>query len=292
MDMIKKIAITTDTNSGMIPHETDDKGIFVLPMPFVIDGEEHLEYVDLSAETFYEKLVSDANISTSQPSVAELTEFWTEILKEYDEIVHIPTSSDLSASCSTATALAKDFDGKVLVVDNHRISIVLKSSVYDAATLREQGKSAAEIKETLEAMSGEYSVYFSLESMKYLKKGGRISPAAAAIGGILKLRPVLLLNGGALGKFALPRTLAKAKDVMIKAILDDLAEKFKEPLANGEMKLCIAHANNPTDAELLRAEVEKRIPNVEILWSDPISLSIACHTGPGTLSVSCMRVIK
>ena len=292
MDTIKKIAITTDTNSGMIPHETDGQGIFVLPMPFIIDGEEPLEYVDLSAQTFYEKLISDANISTSQPSVAEVTEFWTEILKEYDEIVHIPTSSELSASCATATALAKDFNGKVFVVDNHRISIALKTSVYDAATLREQGKSAQEIKESLEQSSSDYSVYFSLESMKYLKKGGRISPAAAAIGGILKLRPVLLLNGGALGKFALPRTLAKAKETMISAVINDLSGKFKEYADKGEMKLCIAHANNPNDAALLKSEVEKRIPGVEVIYSDPISLSIACHTGPGTLSLACMRTIK
>ena len=292
MDTLKKIAITTDTNSGMIPYAMDADGVFVLPMPFIIDGEVHLEYVDLSAETFYEKLCSDANISTSQPSVTEVTEFWTKILQEYDEIVHIPTSAELSASLATATALAKDFAGKVFVVDNHRISVSLKTSVYDAITLRSQGKSAQEIKDVLEQTCYDYSLYFSLESMKYLKKGGRISPAAAAIGGILKLRPVLLLNGGQLGKFALPRTLAKAKETMINAVLDDLNGKFKEFFDKGEMKLCIAHANNPQDAELLKAEVQKRIPNLEIVFTDAISLSIACHTGPGALVLACMHVVK
>ena len=292
MDTLKKIAITTDTNSGMIPYAMDADGVFVLPMPFIIDGEVHLEYVDLSAETFYEKLCSDANISTSQPSVTEVTEFWTKILQEYDEIVHIPTSAELSASLATATALAKDFAGKVFVVDNHRISVSLKTSVYDAITLRNQGKSAQEIKDVLEQNCYDYSLYFSLESMKYLKKGGRISPAAAAIGGILKLRPVLLLNGGQLGKFALPRTLAKAKETMINAVLDDLNGKFKEFFDKGEMKLCIAHANNPQDAELLKAEVQKRIPNLEIVFTDAISLSIACHTGPGALVLACMHVVK
>lgn len=292
MDTLKKIAITTDTNSGMIPYAMDADGVFVLPMPFIIDGEVHLEYVDLSAETFYEKLCSDANISTSQPSVTEVTEFWTKILQEYDEIVHIPTSAELSASLATATALAKDFAGKVFVVDNHRISVSLKTSVYDAITLRNQGKSAQEIKDVLEQTCYDYSLYFSLESMKYLKKGGRISPAAAAIGGILKLRPVLLLNGGQLGKFALPRTLAKAKETMINAVLDDLNGKFKEFFDKGEMKLCIAHANNPQDAELLKAEVQKRIPNLEIVFTDAISLSIACHTGPGALVLACMHVVK
>ena len=292
MDTLKKIAITTDTNSGMIPYAMDADGVFVLPMPFIIDGEVHLEYVDLSAETFYEKLCSDANISTSQPSVTEVTEFWTKILQEYDEIVHIPTSAELSASLATATALAKDFAGKVFVVDNHRISVSLKTSVYDAITLRNQGKSAREIKDVLEQTCYDYSLYFSLESMKYLKKGGRITPAAAAIGGILKLRPVLLLNGGQLGKFALPRTLAKAKETMINAVLDDLNGKFKEFFDKGEMKLCIAHANNPQDAELLKAEVQKRIPNLEIVFTDAISLSIACHTGPGALVLACMHVVK
>ena len=211
MDM-KKIAITTDTNSGMIPHEQDDKGIFVLPMPFVVDGESLLDRVDLSLDDFYVKLIGGAKVSTSQPSAADVSEFWTEILKEYDEIVHIPTSSFLSAACSTAQALSAEFGGKVRVVDNHAISLALRASVINAATLRDKGLSTEEIATTLESMTNDYSVYFSLHGMEYLKRGGRISAAAAAIGSILKLRPVLHLNDGKLEKFATPRTPVQAKE--------------------------------------------------------------------------------
>ncbi len=291
---MKRIAITTDTNSGMIPNETDEQGIFVLPMPFVIDGTSLLESVELSRENFYDKLISDANISTSQPSVTEVSEFWQDILKNYDEIVHIPTSSVLSNSCSTAMAIAKqdEFAGKVFVVDNRRISIALKSSVLDAAKLREQEKSSEEIKAYLENTASDYSIYLSIENMKYLKKGGRVSPAVAAIGSMLKLRPVLHLGGDKLEKFAIPRTLLKAKETIINAIHKDLTTHFKDALANGEMKLCMAYANNPDDAKTFQAEVEKRFPNVCVLCNDPISLSIACHTGPATIALGCIRVVK
>ena len=291
---MKKIAITTDTNSGMIPNETDEQGIFVLPMPFVIDGTSLLESVELSRENFYDKLISDANISTSQPSVSEVSEFWLDILKNYDEIVHIPTSSVLSNSCSTAMAIAKqdEFAGKVFVVDNRRISIALKSSVLDAAKLREQEKSSEEIKAYLENTASDYSIYLSIENMKYLKKGGRVSPAVAAIGSMLKLRPVLHLGGDKLEKFAIPRTLLKAKETIINAVHKDLTTHFKDALANGEMKLCMAYANNPDDAKTFQTEVEKRFPNVCVLCNDPISLSIACHTGPATIALGCIRVVK
>ena len=293
MDMMKKIAITTDTNSGMLPHENEDQGIFVLPMPFIIDGVSQLESVDLSREEFYKKLKGNSTVSTSQPSVGDLTEFWQNILKEYDEIVHVPTSAALSASFETAKAQAKEFGDKVHLVDNRRISVALKSSVFDAATLRDQGKSATEIVEILETRKEDFSIYFSLESMHYLKKGGRISPAAAAIGSILKLRPVLHIGeGGKLEKFALPRTLAKAKDVMKNAIAADIANKFKEYAANDELRLCIVHAENEQEAELFKADLQKLFPKIPFLWCDSMSLSIACHVGPGTLAIACIRVVK
>lgn len=287
-----KIAITTDTNSGMVPHEAEEQGIFVLPMPFIIDGVCQLESVELSRDAFYEKLISNANVSTSQPSVGDVTEFWTNILKEYDQIVHIPTSSVLSNSFSTALALAKDFEGKVFVVDNKRISVALKASVFDAAKLRDKGNSAEEIVRILEERRAEYSIYISLESMKYLKKGGRVSPAAAAIGSILKIRPVLALLGEQLDKFALPRTAQKAKETIKQAIIKDLNEKYGEYVKNGEMRLCIVHAENEQEAVALQAEIEKLCPDVPFLWCDPMSLSIACHTGPGTIALACMRVEK
>ena len=291
--MMKKIAITTDTNSGMLPHENEDQGIFVLPMPFIIDGVSQLESVDLSREEFYKKLKSNSNVSTSQPSVGDLTEFWQKILKEYDEIVHIPTSATLSASFETAKAQAKDFGGKVHLVDNRRISVALKSSVFDAAKLRDQGSSATEIVEYLEKTKSDFSVYFSLESMQYLKKGGRISPAAAAIGSILKLRPVLhIAEGGKLEKLALPRTVAKAKDTMKNALSADIKGKFKEYADKDELRLCVVHAENEEEAELMKAELQKLFPNIPFLWCDPMSLSIACHVGPGTLAIACVRIVK
>ncbi len=290
--MNKKIAVTTDTNSGMLPTQKELDGVFVLPMPFIIDEVCQLESVDLSREEFYQKLKSNSNVSTSQPSVGDLSEFWENILKDYDEIVHIPTSSHLSASCSTAQALAKDFNGKVVVVDNHKISVSLKSSVYDAVKLRDAGKTSEEIKDILEKMDCDYSIYFSLENMKYLKKGGRISPAAAAIGGILKLRPVLYVGGEKLVKFALPRTLAKAKESMKNAIMKDLTTKFKEYVEKGEMALCVIHADNASDAVVFEEEMKKLFPNMPFLWTDEMSLSIACHTGPNTLAVGCIRIVK
>lgn len=289
---MKKIAIVTDTNSGMMPHDNEDQGIFVLPMPFIIDGECQLESVDLSREEFYTKLKSDSTVSTSQPSVGDLTDFWRDVLKNYDEIVHIPTSSLLSAAFSTAKAQAEtdEFKGKIYCVDNRRISVSLKSSVFDAAAYRDEGKTAAEIVEILEAQAKDYCVYFSLESMEYLKKGGRISPAVAAIGSMLKLRPVLRLQGEALEKFNMPRSILKAKMIMSDAIKADLNDKFKEYMKNGEMRLAVVHAENEQEAENYKAELEKLFPNVPFLWCDPMSLSIACHVGPGTLAVACIRV--
>lgn len=291
MDM-KKIAITTDTNSGMIPHEQDDKGIFVLPMPFVVDGESLLDRVDLSLDDFYAKLIGGSKVSTSQPSAADVSEFWTEILKEYDEIVHIPTSSFLSAACSTAQALSAEFGGKVRVVDNHAISVALRASVINAATLRDKGLSTEEIATALEQANNDYSIYFSLQGMEYLKRGGRISAAAAAIGSILKLRPVLHLNDGKLEKFATPRTAVKAKEIMKAALADDLKNRFKEYYEKGEMCLVFAHAHNPEEVEEFKAEITKLYPNLTVLLSDEISLSVACHTGPGTLGIGCVRLVK
>lgn len=292
MDNKKRIAITTDTNSGMLPGEGENDGIFVLPMPFIIENECLLESVDLSREEFYEKLVSKAKISTSQPSVGDLSEFWTNLLKDYDEIVHIPTASTLSASCVTAKTLAEEFNGKVHVVDNYRISSALKFSVYDAKSLREKGFSAKEIAEKLEEMKFDCSTYFSLESMEYLKRGGRISATAATIGSILKLRPVLYINEGKLVKFALPKSLNKAKQVMLDAVKKDLNEKFKKYLDQGEIELRVVYGDNKEDAVAFAEEVRTVFPNVPVLPCDPVSLSVACHTGPKTLVLSCARVVK
>ena len=276
----------------MNPHENDAQGVFVLPMPFIIDGMEQLESVDLSRADFYKKLIGGSAVSTSQPSVGEVSEFWTNILKEYDEIIHIPTSSNLSASFATAKNLAEDFDGKVHVVDNHRLSVALKSSVFDAVKLRDEGKTAEEIVQTLEAMGGDYAVYFSIETMEYLKKGGRISPAAATIGTILKLRPVLRLSENGLVKHTIAKSMLKAKMTMKEAIKNDLNGAFKEYADKGEMMLVCVYGNDLETAKAFEEEIKTAFPNVPFLYDDPMSLSIACHTGPGVVSVGCVRVLK
>ncbi len=292
MSETKKIAVTTDTNSGLMPRQYDDKGLFVLPMPFVIEGESMLESVTLSRENFYVSLKADKNISTSQPSVTEVTDFWSEILKEYDQIVHIPTSSLLSNACSTAQTLAKDFEDKVFVVDNLRISEPLKQSAFDAVKLRDSGKTAEEIKAYLESTAGDYELFVSLDSMKYLKKGGRISPAVATIGSMLKLRPVLKLANGKLEKFAIPRTMQKASELIKTAIATDLKEKYKEYVEKGEMRICLVYGEDAKDTDALKTELEKLFPSVPVLDNAPMSLSIACHVGPNVIALGLIRVVN
>lgn len=289
-----KIAITTDSNSGILINEAKDKDIFVLPMPFLIDGECYFENVNLSQSDFYQKLNDNAEVSTSQPSVGELTEFWTEILKEYDHIVHIPMSSSLSQSCASATVLAtsEEFTGKITVVDNRRISVTLKQSVYDAATLRERGYTPMDIKEYLEQTAADSSIYIAVDTMKYLKKGGRVSPAAATIGSILKIKPVLQIHGGKLDKYALSRGTIKAKEAMKTAIKNDLETKFTKFVKQNEMVIFVAHTNCQEDAEKFVKELKTLVPNVPVTCCDPLSLSVSCHIGAGALAVACARIVK
>ena len=288
-----KIAIVTDTNSGMFPHEADNIGLFVLPMPFVIDGEPKLDGIDLTRDEFYAHLKGKSSITTSQPSVGEVSDFWKNILKDYDKIVHIPTSSCLSASCATAQNLAKEeeFAGKVFVVDNGRISISLKRSAYDAVALRDKGWDAQAIADEITARKDEHSIYFSLESMEYLKRGGRISPAVAAIGSMLKLRPVLRVFQGKLEKFTMPRTIPKAKEAMKMAVQKDLTEKFKD-VPHDELCIYLAHGENTQETDSWKAEIEKQFPTIPFASDDPMSLSVSCHTGPGTFAIGICRIVK
>lgn len=286
-----KLAIVTDSNSGIIPDDAPD-GVFVLAMPFLVNGEPYLENVNLTQDGFYELLNEQANVSTSQPSIGDVTELWTELLKEYDEIVHIPMSSGLSNSCATAIGLAKDFEGKVFVVDNHRISVTMKHSVMDAVKLREQGKSGAEIKEYLEKTAFDSSIYIAVDTMKYLKKGGRVTPAAAMIGTILKLKPILQIHGDKLDKYALPRNMQKAKELLKEAIKADMQNEYTRFVANGEMELCVAHTNNEAQAKLFVEEIKTAFPDLTVRFCEPLPLSISCHIGPGALGISITRVIK
>ena len=250
----------------------------------------YLEGVTLSQEEFYERLKKDEPISTSQPNPGEVCGLWDTLLKEYNEIVHIPMSSGLSASCETAMGLARDYNGKVQVVDNQRISVTQKQSVMDALTLVQAGKSAAEIREILEAERRESSIYITLETLKYLKKGGRITPAAAAIGTVLNLKPVLQIQGDKLDAYSKVRGKKQAKRVMLKAMKEDFDSRFAEYAKRGEMCLEMAYTGNQEEAEEFKKEVQEMFPDYEIQM-DPLSLSVACHIGHGALAVACSKKV-
>lgn len=286
-----KIAIVTDSNSGITQDQAKKMGVHVIPMPFYINETMYLEGVTLTQEEFYERLKNDEPISTSQPSPAEVCGLWDMLLKENDEIVHIPMSSGLSNSCETAMGLARDYDGKVQVVDNQRISVTQYQSVADALALRDAGKSAAEIKEVLEAEKLESSIYITLETLKYLKKGGRITPAAAAIGTVLNLKPVLQIQGEKLDAYAKVRGKKQAKRVMLKAAQEDMQERFAEYKKEGLMCIEGAYTGNPEEAEEFKEEIEAAFPGHEVRMA-PLSLSVACHIGHGALAVACTKKVK
>ena len=243
-----KIAIVTDSNSGITQAEGKKIGIYVLPMPFMIDEVTYYEDIDLTQEQFYQKLKEGGEIKTSMPLVGDVTDKWDELLKEYDEIVYIPMSSGLSSSCETAYMLSQDYDGKVQVVNNQRISVTMRQSVLDAKMLAEQGKGAEEIKEILEKEKFESSIYIMVDTLEYLKKGGRITPAAAALGTLLKLKPVLQIQGEKLDAFAKARTVKQAKTIMTEAMKNDFEKRFHSP--NGEkMNLELAYTFDTAAAE-------------------------------------------
>ena len=269
---MSKIAIVTDSNSGITQAEGARRGIHVLPMPFMIDEVTYYEDIDLTQEQFYEKLKSGANIATSQPSPDSVTSLWDKLLQEYDEIVHIPMSSGLSGSCQSAMAFAADYDGRVQVVNNQRISVTQRQSALDALQLAAAGKNAAQIKE-------------------FLKKGGRITPAAAAIGTMLRLKPVLTIQGEKLDAFAKARTTSQGKTMMINAIKKDINERFGGMTEDKHIWLQIAYTHDRAAAEQFRTEVEAEFPGYDI-HIDPLSLSVACHIGPGSLALACCKKIN
>ena len=286
---MSKIAIMTDSNSGITQDESKELGVYVLPMPFYIDGKMYYEDIDLSQEQFYEKLKQDCEIKTSMPLVGDVTDRWEELLKEYDEIVYIPMSSGLSSSCETAYMLSQDYDGRVQVVNNQRISVTQRQSVMDAKQLSEQGKSAAEIKQILEDVKSESSIYIMLDTLYYLKKGGRITPAAAALGTLLKLKPVLQIQGDKLDAFAKARTAKQGKNIMIETMKKDFEERFESPDGK-KMHLEIAYSDDKEAAEAFKEEVQKAFPDNEIVMN-PLSLSVSCHIGPGAIAIACSKAI-
>ena len=283
---MKKVAIATDSNSGITQEKAKELGISVMPMPFYINDELFFEDITLTQGQFYEKLQSDCTITTSQPSPADVTDLWDKLLEEYDQVVYIPMSSGLSNSCETAIMLSSDYEGKVFVVDNHRISVTQKRSVLDAVELSKQGKTGEEIKEILEEMRNESSIYITVDTLKYLKQGGRITPAAAAIGTVLNIKPVLQIQGEKLDSFAKARGFKQGKNIMLDAMEKDINERFK----GQKIHLQAAYTCSEEEAAAWKTEIETRFPGYEIDM-DKLSLSVACHIGPGAIAIACTKDI-
>jgi len=286
-----KTAVVTDSNSGITQDLAKQLGIWVVPMPVLIDSELYYEDITLTQEQFYEKLKSNATVSTSQPNPIDVGEIWDKALENADELVYIPMSSGLSETCNTLKHFAETeerFKGKVFVVDNQRISITQRQSVMDALKLAEEGKSGKEIEEWLMQTKTQSSIYIMVDTLKYLKKGGRLTPAVAAIGTLLKIKPVLQIQGFKLDQYAKVRKLADAKTVMINALKKDLSTRFKDLAESGKMKIAVAHTENLEEAEKFKAELMEQFPNIEFDYIDPLSLSVSCHIGPGALACACM----
>lgn len=287
---MSRIAVITDSNSGINFEDAKELGIKVLPMPFLIDGKTYFEEISLSQEEFFEKLENDVDISTSQPSPESVMKIWDEALEEADEVVYIPMSSGLSSSCHTALMLADDYDGKVQVVDNQRISVTQRQSVLDAMELAKRGLTAVQIKEKLEKVNFESSIYIMLDTLKYLKKGGRITPAAAAFGSALRLKPVLTIQGEKLDAYTIAKTKKQGVKKMLAAIEDDINKRFGGTDHMENIHMEIAHTKNPEAAEDLKQQIIEKFGVTEVdLY--PLSLSIACHIGPGSIAVACSKVI-
>lgn len=285
------VAIVTDSNSGISQAEEKELGIYVIPMPFLVDGKLYFEDVDMNKEQFYHFLENDADLSTSQPSPGDVMDLWDKLLKEYDEIVHIPMSSGLSASCSTAMGLARDYDGKVQVVDNQRISVTMQQSVMDAKHLVAAGKSAAQIKEILEKEALESSIYLMVDTLKYLKKGGRITPAAALLGSALNLKPILQIQGDKLDAYKKVRGVKAAKKNMLEAMKKDVEGRFSDYVTKGQLKLHVAYTTDEETAKQWKEEVQNMFPDIAITRMDPLSFSVTCHTGPGVLAIAASHAL-
>lgn len=288
-----KVAIMTDSNCGITQSQAKELGIFVIPMPFTIDGKEYKEDINLTQEQFYDMLMNNAEVFTSQPSVGEVTSFFDRILEEYDQIVHIPMSSGLSGSCQTALMLANEseYKGKVYVVDSQRVSVTQKYDVLDAIELAKLGKSAKEIHDILMENKLKSSIYITVNTLDYLKKGGRVTPAAAALGGLLKIKPILSIRGEKLDSFSKTRTMSKAKSIMIDALKEDIASFIDEDKENySNTRIMMAYTYDKEAALEYKAQLQEEFPNHEIIC-DPLSLSVACHIGPHSLAIAACKKI-
>lgn len=287
-------AIMTDSNCGIMPDEGRDLGIYVLPMPLITDGQTYYEGVDITLDEFFKRQISGADITTSQPSPGDVEAMWTDLLRTYDEIVFIPMSGGLSSTCQTALILSEEepFRGRVFVVDNRRISVTQAQSVLDAKLLAEEGKTASQIKEILEAEALDTSIYIAVDTLEYLKKGGRITAAAAAIGTVLKLKPVLTIQGDKLDSYAKARGLKSAFRTMLSAVKNDISSRFSHLREDGVLKVGIANTlMEPEKLELFINKMKESFPDMELFYL-PLTMSIGTHTGPGALGIGVVRFHK
>ena len=284
---MSKVAILTDSNSGITQAEAKELGVYVIPMPFYINEQLYYEDIDLTQEQFYEKLTQGGEITTSMPITGNLIDLWDKLLEDYDQVVYIPMSSGLSSSCATAQMLSEDYDGKVVVVDNQRISVTQKLSALEAKKLADIGKTAEEIRDALMEIKAASTIYITVDTLEYLKKGGRLTPAVAAIGSLLKIKPVLSIYGEKLDKFAMARTMKQAKSIMIDALKKDMQNVLHTDNLD-DVIISIAHTQNQEAAEKFREELLAEFPGKEI-WIDPLSLSVSCHIGPGALACTVTK---
>ena len=286
-----RTAIMADSNCGIMPEEESHYGIHILPMPIIIDGKTYFEGIDITMEEFYQKQTSGSVITTSQPSPGDVTDMWDQLLKAHDEIVFIPMSSGLSNTCQTALLLAEDelYKGRVFVVDNHRISVTQALAVLDAKALADDGRTAREIKEILEKEAMDATIYIAVDTLEYLKKGGRITAAAAALGTILKLKPVLTIQGDKLDSYAKARGMKSAFRVMLEALKSDIASRLSHLREKGLLKLGIANTMmDPDKLEIFKAELKKNFPDMELVYF-PLTMSIGTHVGPGGIGIGAVR---
>lgn len=286
-----KVAILTDSNSGISQEEAKQYGVYVLPMPFYINDKLYYEGITLSQDQFYDHLEGDSEIHTSMPVVGDVLDMWDKLLKEYEEVVYIPMSSGLSSSCHTARTLADDYDGRVQVVDNHRISVTMMRSVLNAKGLADQGWKAKDIKDYLEKTAADSSIYILVPTLKYLKKGGRLTPAAALLGSLLRIKPVLQIQGEKLDSYAKCRTLKAAKTTMLDAIEDDIKNRFKPERGLDDLWIDGAYSGKTSD---MHDEVDDWVKDIHNQYPvgicmQQLSLSISCHIGPGCIAVTCEK---
>lgn len=283
---MKKIGIVTDSHSSISPEQAAILGVHVLPMPFMIDGADYLEGVTLTREQFFAYQRAGAEISTSQASPADVLALWDELLLEYETLLYMPISSGLSGSCQTAMGLAEDepYKGRVFVVDNGRIATPLHRSILDALELIEKGFTAAQCKEALEQARDELTIYIAVQTLEYLKKGGRISAAAAAVGTLLNIKPILQLTTGKLESYKKARGMMKAKEIMLESIRSDLAIRFADAQSRGDVHLLAAGSASPEETAKWIAQIEAAFPGMPVLYDD-LSMGVSCHSGEGALGI-------